>query len=397
MSYKVLFISNFASKRIVESLREVDGSNPGYAIQKFSRLLVKGFMNNGASTDVLSVISVSSSGNKKKLWAERSEIEDDIHFLYLPFINMPIIRQICLTINSFIKTLIWGIKDRTNKRLVCDALCRSGCIGSLLASKVIGLKSVGIMTDMPGMVTKGVKNKGLKKIIANINLGYLKWFSSMVFMTQQSNDLLNTHNKPYIIMEGSVDAELKNRVIDKGNVETRNIVYAGALHKRHGLDLLVQAFTRLEGEDLRLVLYGDGAFTKELEKYIKKDNRIVYKGVVENSVIVKAEAEACLLVNPRPSKQEFTLHSFPSKNHEYMVSGTPVATTKLPGISEEYYPYLYFLEDESVEGYYESLKAILNKPSKELKEMGERAKQFVLEKKNNLVQAKRLLDLAFSL
>ena len=78
-----------------------------------------------------------------------------------------------------------------------------------------------------------------------------------------------------------------------------------------------------------------------------------------------------------------------------MVSGTPVATTKLPGIPEDHYPYLYLFEDESVEGFYSSLKEILSKPKEELEEMGKRTKQFVLENKNNIVQAKRILDLAF--
>lgn len=378
-------------------LRKVCGSNPGYAIQKFSKLITTGLIKNGVSVDVLSVISVSSKSSKKVFWNEDNENEDGVFFWYVPFINLPLLRQVCITVVSFIKTLFWGARDRKDKCLICDALCRSGCIGSLLASKLLGLKSVGIMTDMPGMVTKGVKNKRLKKIITSINLQYFKWFDSMVYMTQQSNDLLNTNNKPYIIMEGSVDYGLLDEVIEKNNNQTRDIVYAGCIHKRHGLDLLVKAFTKLEGEDLRLILFGDGSFVDELDDYIKMDSRIIYRGVVENTVIIKAEVNACLLINPRPSNQDFTLYSFPSKNHEYMVSGTPVATTKLPGIPEEYYPYLFLLEDETIEGYYNSLKTILSKPKEELEEMGRKSKQFVLEKKNNVVQAKRILDLAYSL
>ena len=395
MANKVLFVSCFATNRIVEMLREESGSNPGYAIQKFSKLITTGFIKNSASVEVLSVISVSSKSHKKLFWNEHEEVEEGISFRYVPFVNLPIIRQLSITVNSFFKTLFWGLCDRKNKRLICDALCRSGCIGSLLASKLIGLKSVGIMTDMPGMVTRGVKNERLKRMITSINLRYFKRFTSMVFLTQQSNDILNTDKKPYIIMEGSVDYLMNNDVIERSHVETRNIVYAGNLHKKHGLELLVKAFTKLEGDDLRLILFGDGPFVDELDKYTKADKRIVYKGVVENAVILKAEVDACLLINPRPSDQEFTLYSFPSKNLEYMVSGTPVATTKLPGIPEDHYPYLYLLEDESVDGFYNSLKEILSKPKEELEEMGKRTKQFVLENKNNIVQAKRILDLAF--
>ena len=50
---------------------------------------------------------------------------------------------------------------------------------------------------------------------------------------------------------------------------------------------------------------------------------------------------------------------FPSKNHEYMVTGTPVLTTKLPCFPEEYDPYLYYMEDVSVDGFYKSMMEAL--------------------------------------
>lgn len=46
----------------------------------------------------------------------------------------------------------WGVSNKKNKVIVCDVLNISVCIGSLLANKIIGVKSVGIMTDMPGLM-----------------------------------------------------------------------------------------------------------------------------------------------------------------------------------------------------------------------------------------------------
>ena len=59
---------------------------------------------------------------------------------------------------------------------------------------------------------------------------------------------------------------------------------------------------------------------------------------------------ATLLINPRFSNEEYTKYSFPSKNMEYMASGTPILTTKLPGMPKEYYEYIYLFEEESIEG-----------------------------------------------
>ena len=80
-----------------------------------------------------------------------------------------------------------------------------------------------------------------------------------------------------------------------------------------------------------------------------------------------------------------------------MATGTPVVTTKLPCFPEEYDPYLYYMEDVSVAGFYSSLNAILSLGTEELKEKGRSCKEFVLEKKNNVIQSKRILDLINSL
>ena len=116
-------------------------------------------------------------------------------------------------------------------------------------------------------------------------------------------------------------------------------------------------------------------------------------GVAPNDVVVEEELRATLLVNPRPTNEDYTKYSFPSKNMEYMASGTPVLTTKLPGMPEEYYPYVYLLEEESAEGMAKALKEILSKPAEELAQKGAAAKKFVMEKKNNISQAKKLLDM----
>ncbi|MGB9612869.1 MAG: glycosyltransferase, partial [Candidatus Margulisiibacteriota bacterium] len=120
---------------------------------------------------------------------------------------------------------------------------------------------------------------------------------------------------------------------------------------------------------------------------------IEFFGVISNRAVIEEEIKAILLVNPRPSSEEFTQYSFPSKNMEYMVSGTPLLTTKLPGMPEEYYDYVYLFEDESVEGMAKTLDRILKLPKEELHAKGAAAKEFVLREKNNVVQAKRIIEM----
>ena len=98
-------------------------------------------------------------------------------------------------------------------------------------------------------------------------------------------------------------------------------------------------------------------------------------------------------MNPRPTTEEFTKYSFPSKNMEYMVSGTPLLTTRLPGMPKEYYPYVFLIEDETIDGYAKALADALSRTEDELVNFGQKAKKFVLENKNYIIQTRRIIEL----
>ena len=79
---------------------------------------------------------------------------------------------------------------------------------------------------------------------------------------------------------------------------------------------------------------------------------------------------------------------------EYMVSGTPVLTTKLPGMPKEYYKYIFLIEDESEDGMRNSMLKVLSLSKEELIEVGKMARQFVLNNKNNNMQAEKIIKLS---
>ena len=76
-----------------------------------------------------------------------------------------------------------------------------------------------------------------------------------------------------------------------------------------------------------------------------------------------------------------------------MASGTAVLTTNLPGMPCEYQPYVYLFDEETVEGMARKIREILSLSKKDLFEKGYRAQQFVLDKKNNAVQARKVIDM----
>jgi glycosyltransferase involved in cell wall biosynthesis len=388
---EVLYLSTLCSKRL-NRLFENKGQSLGYAIQKFNRLLALGLMSNDVKTISLTNIPVNGRKSNRKIWIERKESEDGITFKYLPFLNFPIIRQICLFLTAFFSVLFWGVIKRRNKAVVCDILNVSVSTAGLLACKIIGVKSVGVVTDMPGNMAMD-KPRNINFMVAEmVNKKYYSSFDRYVFLTEQMSAVINTKQRPYIVMEGLVDSEAKIQSEKKDT--PRTIFYAGGLLAIYGIQMLVDAVKLLPYKDIQLVLYGSGKMVDEL-KY-ETDSRIVYRGVATNDIIVEEERKATILVNPRPTQEKFTQYSFPSKNMEYMVSGTPLITTCLPGMPKEYYPYVYLFDEETTEGYARVLKEVLSYTSDALNTKGKAAQEFVLTKKNNITQAARLVNLIVS-
>lgn len=395
---EALYLSLFCSKHILEQLRSMTNSNPGYAGQKFDRLVMQGLIKNGCRCDALSALPLNHHMSKQIWWNPPSETYAGIQIKYLPFINLPALKQLSLLVFSFFSVLGWGIKKRKDKVILADVLNYSICAGGMIAAKLLGIKLIGVVTDMPGLMvnTEGKHDNFFSQFrsITSLMEQSVYHYDAYVFLTHQMDDVINKKHVPYIVMEGLVDSDIDNTSPIPLRDNERIILYAGGLHERYGLKNLVEAFMLNEGSDLRLWIYGNGAFVKDLEeKYIPKDSRIIYKGVVPNEEILAAEQESTLLVNPRPTSETFTLYSFPSKNMEYMVSGRPLLTTNLPGIPKEYHAHVYLIEDESIEGYAEAISRVISLPPEEILIKGSRAKEWILKSKNNIIQASRILDL----
>jgi glycosyltransferase involved in cell wall biosynthesis len=107
--------------------------------------------------------------------------------------------------------------------------------------------------------------------------------------------------------------------------------------------------------------------------------------------VVKAELAATLLINPRPSHEDYTKYSFPSKNMEYMASGTPVLTTRLPGMPDDHKPYVYLIEREDATGIQEALQRILAQDARTIHAFGMCSKNYILREKNNIAQASKIV------
>lgn len=392
---KILYASALSSERLINMLYIKKKSNPGFAMQKFARLIVKGILYNDVEISTLTNPPINRTFSSQLFIRLKSEEEDGVKYKYIPFINFPVLKHLCIIIYSFLYTLFWGICDKKNKLILCDIINVSLCVGTLLAAKILRIRTACIVTDIYGMMI-GEKKSGLSKLVAYCAHKfydiYANSFDKYILLTEQMNEKVNFYQNPYIVIEALCDRN--NSVEDNGIWEKNNprtILYAGGLFEQYGVKMLVEAFIKSK-VDAKLVLYGNGTFVKELNEKYSTCSNIEFRGVASNEEVIKEEYKSSLLVNPRFSSEEFTKYSFPSKNMEYMVSGTPLLANKLPGMPNEYESYVYLFEQETVEGYANSIRKVMSYSDEELIRFGLSAKKFVIEKKNNIVQGRKIVN-----
>lgn len=71
-----MYISALSSSRLINEIYKISGKNPGFAVQKFSRLLVKGLTANGADVVALSNPPIRV-GDKRRVSLD-SETEEGV-------------------------------------------------------------------------------------------------------------------------------------------------------------------------------------------------------------------------------------------------------------------------------------------------------------------------------
>lgn len=354
--------------------------------QKYHGLLIRGLSAAGVNIRCLSGLPINHNVISKLWNHESDEQEENATFHYYKTLNLPVLRQIMIFGGAFTNVLKMRKKECTFA--ICDCLNIANAYGITLACKLRKIPIIAIVTDLPDMMKSG-------KAVSIINNKLLGMMDGFVFLTEQMNARINKKRKPYIVLEGHVDAELQMPNSDQRFEEVSGkkvIIYAGSIHKLYGVQNLVEGFLKADIPNTELRIFGTGDYRDELIQSTMQHENIQYMGIRSNSEVVRHEQQAALLVNPRPTAPEYTKYSFPSKNMEYMVSGTPLLTTKLSGMPKEYYPYVYLLDDETPDGISRKLQEIFAKSLEERTQKGFEARKFVLHNKTNVMQAKKILE-----
>lgn len=222
--------------------------------------------------------------------------------------------------------------------------------------------------------------------------GMLSQIDYYILLTAAMADHLKLNTDRFSIVEG-IDASLGEGDLS-GSPDGKGpiFIYTGTLAKRYGILDLLDAFSKINIPSSQLWICGDGDARAAVEESARADRRITYHGRVTRPAAIALQARAHVAVNPRRPEGEFTKFSFPSKTIEYLASGRPVVMHWLPGIPEEYRPYLIVPDTPDVAGLAASLKSVAERPLAELLVAGARGREFIQKEKSPHAQIRKIMD-----
>lgn len=396
---KLFYFGSVCSDEIFSQTVKESKVKPSASAQNFESALLKGL----GAMDGLELFAVSAEsiamypgGNRMMLKKRIDTVAEGVVTHVVPAVNLPFLKQQghASETAKLLKNWLKENRNNTEKCVLVYGLYPAVVKKIQKICKKHSCRCFCVITDVPSTMftytrSKNLFKRVLGKLYRNGAVRMQSEFDGYVYLTEQMSERV-APGKPYVVVETIADTELFEAVGYPLKKQPPAIVYAGALYKKYGIDLILDVFKSVKS-DSELWLFGSGDYEEVIREEEKRDPRIKFFGRVDRETVLKAETEASLLLNLRNSTDEYTKYSFPSKMIEYMLSGTPLLTTALPGIPEEYYPYVYVTERTEPS----EIAALIDKilaDRTNLKILGEKAKRFVMEKKNSRTQAEKIYD-----
>lgn len=202
-------------------------------------------------------------------------------------------------------------------------------------------KSVLVLADYSG---KECYKSIIGKVYALLQQHTMKKYDTVVGLSANIQKVLLPKQK-FVLMEGGIDQKFydgfsyKPREMDK----VVRFMYSGLLSKVTGVDLLLEAISKVPDHNIELWISGKGELESEVRTSSAKDARIKYLGHMEYSEYMKCLQEADVLINPRNMLLPENQNNFPSKIMEYLAVGKPILSSKFVGW-EKFQNEIYFYD-----------------------------------------------------
>jgi len=346
--------------------------------------------NDSVHFDFITVLPVAAFPKDNRVYYKKQRVylNKGVVGTAVGFINFPFIKQLGQVINTY--RCARKKIDKNTVVLTYNMYPQIGLPAKWLKKKY-GCKIVSVIADPPiddaAGHRSGIGNK-VSDVFNDITRNCIRECDGIIALNKNAVDKY-APNTPYVIVEGGVNLDEYTKE-PLTQVDSRNLVYSGALTDYSGVRQLVDAMEYVKS-DVVLEIYG-GYLKEYIEQKSLQNGRVVFKGSVDNKSMLEIQRKSYILVKPRPTNDPISQVTFPSKMFEYMMSGRPVLTTRLNGLHEEYREHLFFIDDESPKGIATAIDKMISSGDDKLNVVAIGARSFIEREKNWKNQGKKILD-----
>ena len=350
----IIFVGSTVDR---ETLKKLPDSS--VAGNKMELGFVKGFLSNGIKT---LAISVEAHGmwhfNDKPIVVSGKKLHDDSAEIHtVPYLNIPIIKQLMI-IRNIKKALNSILKDENYK----DSTLIVYNTMTIFASPVLKvahknhLKCIAIIADLPINFKKNI----IRKIEDRKQIAAISKFDGLIPLTKYISEDFAPKLPFFVIEAGCNPDDYESQKSCVRLQERKVVVFSGTLNVLSGIESLIEAMKLVKDPKIELDIYGDGPLKDKVLDMISSLNNVHYRGCVSNEEMMSIQKRSNLLVCPRKADSFTTKYTFPSKVLEYICSGVPVLSNRLPGIPSEYEKYINYTSTERTEDWSNSINTILS-------------------------------------
>ena len=294
--------------------------------------------------DVISVRSINKLFKYKKLEAKIVK-EGNIYWKY------PQVSRSRLDKKFKLFKRIKKISMHDSELIFVDVLNMTLLKTALKYKEKYGMKIVGVCTDSPYNISF-LKKRYVKRLME-----LSQTLDAYIVLTDKLNDLYNIQHRPCIKIDG-INEALKE--YEPRKVEGSYFYFGGSLMEKYGVLNLIEAFKKLERNDLKLVLCGHHLEKNKLYEAINDSSNIIYYGplsYLDNASLIHHSLAA---INPRPINEKIDLYSVPSKTLEYLANETIAISVDNPILKEHYEPCFVWSKTGDPDDLCEAMKKVLS-------------------------------------